>query len=116
MADKSTWREPYVGEGADGARRSAQIDREEADTYPTGGDRWQDCHSSALAWERQAREIEREQIDLLRDRVTQAACEWQDLVNDLDASAALIRPALQRLDLALTNYRTALGRAEGGHS
>jgi hypothetical protein len=26
----SYYRHPYVGEGADGARRSAQIDREEA--------------------------------------------------------------------------------------
>lgn len=51
-------RDPYVGTGADGARRSADIDRAEADTYPTGGDRWQDCMSSALRWERQAREIE----------------------------------------------------------
>ena len=29
-------REPYVGEGADGARRSAQIDPEECDTLPPG--------------------------------------------------------------------------------
>jgi len=29
-------REPYVGEGADGARRSAQIDLEEADCLPPG--------------------------------------------------------------------------------
>lgn len=29
-------RQPYVGEGGDGARRSAQIDREEADGLPTG--------------------------------------------------------------------------------
>jgi len=30
-------RRPYVGEGVDGASRSAQIDREEADALPT---RW----------------------------------------------------------------------------
>jgi len=29
-------REPYVGDGAGGARRSAQIDLEEADSLPNG--------------------------------------------------------------------------------
>ena len=29
-------REPYVGEGVDGARRSARIDIEEAETLPAG--------------------------------------------------------------------------------
>jgi hypothetical protein len=29
-------REPYVGKGADGARRSAQIDLEESDCMPPG--------------------------------------------------------------------------------
>lgn len=46
---------PYVGEGSDGALRSAQIDREEADTMPPGAER--DARlSSAYAWERQAKE------------------------------------------------------------
>lgn len=50
-----TYRVPYVGEGADGARRSAQIDREEADVLPPGEGR-DLLLASAEAWDRQARE------------------------------------------------------------
>ena len=50
-------REPYVGEGADGARRSAQIDLEECDTLPPG-----ELHDlrllSAERWQMQAEELE----------------------------------------------------------
>lgn len=44
---------PYVGEGADGARRSAQIDLEEADCYDPG--EWRNrCLMSAEWWLLQA--------------------------------------------------------------
>ncbi len=49
---------PYVGAGADGARRSAQIDREEADTLPAGQGRDRRL-LSAEKWILQAEELER---------------------------------------------------------
>jgi hypothetical protein len=52
------WREPYVGEGADGARRSAQIDREEADTLDRRSELLLVLLDSANRWDRQAEEME----------------------------------------------------------
>ncbi len=52
-----TLREPYVGEGADGARRSAQIDLEEADCLPPGEAR-DDALLSAERWVLQAERLE----------------------------------------------------------
>lgn len=51
-------REPYVGEGADGCRASAQIDREEADQLDRSTDRWAELQASAEAWEQQAADLE----------------------------------------------------------
>lgn len=53
---------PYVGDGADGCRRSAQIDREEADGLMMNSERWQELQDSARRWEAQAEEIEANQI------------------------------------------------------
>lgn len=50
-------REAYVGEGADGARRSAQIDLEEADCLPAGEQR-DACLLSAERWILQAEYLE----------------------------------------------------------
>lgn len=47
-------RNPYVGAGADGCRRSAQVDREEADTLDELNPRREVLAMSALAWELQA--------------------------------------------------------------
>lgn len=49
-------REPYVGDGSDGCLRSAQIDREEADTLDTDlhADRIVELLESAIRWEAQA--------------------------------------------------------------
>ena len=52
-------RRPYVGEGADGCSRSAQIDREEADTLDALDTRRDELYISAEAWERQAEHLER---------------------------------------------------------
>lgn len=54
-------RRPYVGEGADGARRSADIDRNEADTLDREYDAGRITYltDSALRWERQAEELSR---------------------------------------------------------
>ena len=58
VADSPTTdRDPYVGSGADGARRSAQIDREEADCLPIGEARDR-CLVSAERWDRQAEHLE----------------------------------------------------------
>ena len=45
-------RRPYVGQGVDGASRSARIDREEADAGPPGGQR-EERLASADRWEAQ---------------------------------------------------------------
>ena len=52
-------RRPYVGLGADAARRSAQIDREEADLYHQDDPRRAELLASAEQWDQQARDIER---------------------------------------------------------
>jgi len=45
---------PYVGEGADGARRSARIDREELELLDPLDPRRDQLAASADAWDRQA--------------------------------------------------------------
>lgn len=50
-------RNPYVGDGAEGARRSAEIDRSEAETLPAGEHRDR-CLLSAERWIMQAEELE----------------------------------------------------------
>lgn len=47
-------REPYVGDGADGCRRSAEIDRTEAEGYDRDDARVEERLASAAAWEAQA--------------------------------------------------------------
>jgi hypothetical protein len=49
---------PYVGQGVDGCHRSAQIDREEADTLDVLDVRREQLYASADAWERQAEQLE----------------------------------------------------------
>jgi hypothetical protein len=46
---------PYDGKGREGALASAQIDREEADTYDRADPRRESALASAARWERQAR-------------------------------------------------------------
>ena len=58
MPDLRGARRPYVGEGADGCRRSAQIDREEAEQLMPGTERHDELLASAEGWEWQARAIE----------------------------------------------------------
>jgi hypothetical protein len=56
------FRNPYVGEGADGARRSAEIDRTEADHLDATDPRRPEVLASAEQWDAQARLLD------LRDR------------------------------------------------
>lgn len=51
-------REPYVGEGPDGAHRSAQIDREEADQLGHTDPRREALLVSAIRWEQQADDLD----------------------------------------------------------
>lgn len=51
-------RNPYVGAGADGARRSAQIDREERDTLDAADPRHGVLEQGARRWEEQAASLE----------------------------------------------------------
>lgn len=60
-AEPTSDRIPYVGEGADGARRSAEIDRNEADTLDPGEAR-DACLASAAAWDAQAERLEEETL------------------------------------------------------
>ena len=53
-------RPPYVGAGADGARRSADIDRSEADCMTTGSARWDELQASASRWDAQAADLEQD--------------------------------------------------------
>lgn len=48
----------YVGAGADGARRSAQIDRDELDTLTTDDPRRPGLEESAARWDRQAERLD----------------------------------------------------------
>ena len=51
---------PYVGEGADGARRSAAIDLSEAEGYALDDPRREERLLSSIAWSAQALAIEAE--------------------------------------------------------
>jgi len=51
-----TDRHPYVGEGADGCMRSAQMDRERAERLPPSARR-DELFASAVAWENQAKRV-----------------------------------------------------------
>lgn len=55
----TTIRIPYVGQGPDGCRQSAQIDREEADTLDRDDPRRDELLASAERWERQAQGLDR---------------------------------------------------------
>lgn len=54
VGEFATSRRPYVGHGPDGCRRSAAIDREQADVLPVGDPRRATLLASAYAWETQA--------------------------------------------------------------
>lgn len=58
-------RPPYVGEGADGARRSALIDLDEAATFDRDDPRREERIASAAQWSRQARRLEELEGDVV---------------------------------------------------
>lgn len=52
--------EPWVGHGADGARRSAAIARDELGTLAMSDPRYDDLEAQALAWDLRAADLEAE--------------------------------------------------------
>lgn len=59
-------RPPYVGAGANGARRSAEIDRTEAESLARGDERRDECLLSAERWIMQAERLEQAERDAVR--------------------------------------------------
>ncbi len=88
-------REPYVGGGIDGALRSAQIDREEADTLDNAHPRYRPLLDSAERWEQQAREL----AGLTGDPVI---ARWEPPY-DAGQRAAIVRDQVQLARLARTD-------------
>lgn len=79
VTDPATYpqdRRPYVGEGAEGCRASAQIDREEADTLPSG--------PHQPGWS--------EAVEERRAALMASAIAWDDQANALDIDAAEAMP------------------------
>lgn len=108
MNTTSTNRRPYVGDGEDGARRSARIDREEADCLSWSDPRKDELHDSAERWEQQARALmverlgPRPSLDQVAESV--GSEEWLAALALLDLSRAL------RADIAGWTVWT-----DGGH-
>jgi hypothetical protein len=104
-------RTPYVGEGADGARRSAEIDRNEADTLDPG-DRRDEVLLSAERWDEQATEIEFDTaLDKIRDYV-EARPDQDFNASQLARVAKITTPrAIHVLDYMIqNNYIGTAGR------
>ncbi len=93
-------RQPYVGEGEDGARRSAQVDREEADRLDYFDERREQLLVSAERWDRQAYELMLERLGSRRPTFAQLRAgvgseDWLAALALLDLSPAVARDAEQ---------------------
>ncbi len=88
----TTHRIPYVGDGADGARRSAQIDLEEADGLDQHDPRRDALLASAARWDQQADDL---------DRAAKLAS-WRDLADEYRDQ--------QRFDAAYTDPEASTRR------
>ena len=97
MSDNGHDRRPYVGAGEDGARRSAQMDREEAGTLPSGDPRREQLEYSARAWEDQAHRLVLSRVgprpDLTEMRMSVGSESWLAAIALLDLSPALANDA-----------------------
>jgi hypothetical protein len=83
----SKHRKPYVGDGEDGARRSAGIDREEAELLSWNSDRKDRLLASAQQWEQQAYELV---LQRLGERPTLATIAQRAVSEDWLAGLALV--------------------------
>lgn len=111
-----TYRRPYVGEGADGCRRSAEIDRTEAEGMDVDDPRRDAVLASVQQWSAQAAELAardaiRVRLEEAGDALAQALDDWDahrgDLLDvnrgeypfrlSLDEQVAEIRGAVERI-------------------
>lgn len=94
MTHMDNLRRPYVGEGIDGALRSAAIDESEADTLDRADPRLDDVLASARRWREQAAWLQAQH----GDTIAAAAAAYD---HDEDTRRALDgAPAYTALDLA----------------
>ena len=97
MATEQQDRNPYIGSGEDGARRSAQIDREEADGLAWGDDRRDALEQSADRWEEQAHRLVLARVgarpDLTELRMSVGNERWLAAIALLDLSPQLANDA-----------------------
>lgn len=103
-----THRNPYVGAGADGARRSANVDLEEADTLDRTDPRRDELIASAARWVNQATELELAEADVPRGdaRLAAAAGEALDIAAGIGVDAELVDEAADRVRTVLESART----------
>ncbi len=95
MSVQSQDRTPYVGAGEDGCRRSAQVDREEADGLSWGDPRKDELHESAGQWEDQAHRL---LLERMGERPT-----LTELRRDVGSESWLAALALLDLSPAVAN-------------
>jgi hypothetical protein len=95
----ATDRIPYVGEGADGARRSAEIDRSEADGLDPGPRR-DEVLASAAEWDRIA-----DRLDLESGAVTLEPVPVEDDEEEVAADLAVFTPDALAHFLAIRDPR-----------
>jgi len=93
MTTSGSDRQPYVGAGEDGCRRSAQIDRGQADALSWGSERKDELYASAERWEDQAHRAVLERVAQLR--VDVGSEEWLTALALLDLSPDMARSAAQ---------------------
>ncbi len=97
MSDYFDDRTPYVGSGEDGARRSADIDRNEADTLAWNDPRRDELEKSARAWKDQAHHLVLARVgaqpDLTELRMSVGNEAWLAAIALLDLSPALANDA-----------------------
>ncbi len=73
-------RTPYVGTGADGARRSARMDRAKADSLDPSDPRRAALLDSATRWDDQAADLDQ------ADRADDRARSWRDMAAEVQAA------------------------------
>lgn len=120
MTVHTNHRSPYVGAGENGARRSAQIDREEADTLDWSDPRHDELITSAEAWENQARELmlqrlgPRPTLDQVRESIGNES--MLAALALLDLSPTVARDVAQFTEWATASGRFTYDRDENGHA
>lgn len=103
-----THRRPYVGEGADGARRSAEIDRSEADGFDRD-DPWRDERlASAEQWDAQAVDL-----DITKELVRRRAAQY-DNPEPLRSEVPWVPPRTVEASVTINPRQNATASAQLG--